>query len=861
MRRIVNRAMAAIMSAAFVISGMSVDVMAKEQEYIMDAGSYASSEMRDNSEQDGAVDPGSSDKEEFATEVTGNGGDGENHTEAEEIQSDQDTKISAENEAGEDQRQERAEDAANEEGALPDTENEFESALDEESDAIIKGETEVDEETGDSEILDAQLEMELVSDVEGYRIIARGAMPEGAALIAKKVAYTQEYRDVVEGDYVPSVELEVAESGDERVESEENAESEAMTEGMEESWAGYEERVFSYTVYEAFDISVVVEDEVWQPVDDGEVIKISIEGIAIPEDANELEVTRISDEEMYTGKLEAEVEGDTVSFDTEHFTVFVIGSTTYDSNGATRSWDISAGQDGALMAYWYEDDNVLLISGSGDMKNSSGLDSMSVFGSLEGYRVVWDDKGITSIGNYMFALPGSKKDNTATFEELPSGLKRIGIRAFERCVNFDQAIPESVTEIGDYAFANCSSFKGVRLPEELENLGVGAFQQSGIESINIPSGIKTVPDNLCYRCNNLVSISFSDKTEKIGRMAFYGFGKETSGVDIDFSNCAALSEIAEYAFYGARPKTLNLSGTALKEIKRNNFDFSYELETVILPECLTSIGDKAFEGCIGLKSVNFKELTNLTRIGSRAFAQCWHLDDVNLMASTGLESIGAEAFKEDYSLTAIRLPASVNTIGDRAFNKCHVLETIEAYGNATLGENVFLDTDFAGRGLDPDNNYLLDGRYRSYKLPIKTNLTGDAAWFDTYDFKSDLRVVGGYTVRLPMSIDLVYDGDISGNATYVVDNDTNGWSVIVSCYQKGTTATSGVVRLSDGKAHNLVLSSDDITYSNDYKDHVGAHGAGESRKEITFKAQNEPMAEGVYRGTLTFRTGIRVGMD
>ena len=884
MKKIVNRAMAAMVSSALAMSGVAGNVMAGGIAYASEGSDItAASEVNSREE---TADGKEATSEAGAMSFTGNenltdadkGGNGSGTDTAEGLADAAATDAARAEEADAEIRvvtvEGAEEKASSEEADEEKIDAEYGSLemTEEEAELLKNGEDVIGEDRADTSEC-VLVETELVSEEDGYRITASGSMPEGAVLRAEKVTYTEEYRDIVEGDHAPYVREYVTGSGDECVEheadveieggaeyaeSKENDEAGVVAEAIEESWVGYEERASSYTVYEAFDISIVAQGEAWQPVDDGEVISISIEGIEIPEYEEAIEVTRISDEEEYTTKLEAKVDGDTVSFETEHFTVFVIGSVTYNSTDATMSWDISAGQDGSLMAYWYEDDNVLLISGSGDMKDSSGLASKSVFGNLEGYKVVWDDKGITSIGDYMFALPGNLKDNTATFDELPLGIRRIGSRAFSRCTGFDQDIPEGVTEIGDFAFENCLTLKSGKLPEGLESLGMGAFMESGIESINIPSGISSVPENLCSGCDNLVNISLSENTRRIGRSAFSGLGKETSGIDIDFSNCAALSELAEDAFSGANPKTINLSGTSLKEMPRGIFDYSYNLESVTLPEGLTSIGDRAFEYCPKLKSVNFEGLPKLIKIGNRAFSQCPHLGDVNLLASTGLESIGFEAFKEGYSITAIRLPASVKMIGDRAFKQCHLLETIEAYGNADLGKNAFLDTDSARSGADPDYNYSLNGKYKKYKLPVKTNLIGDAGWFDTYDFKGDMRVVGDYTVTLPMSIDLTYDGGGFGDVSYSVENSTNGWDVMVSLFDTNRQYQKGSVKLSDGMGHTLMLRCEDITYSTDYRDNIEKHGVGESSKTITFTSIDKPRAEGAYRGTITFRTGILV---
>ena len=77
------------------------------------------------------------------------------------------------------------------------------------------------------------------------------------------------------------------------------------------------------------------------------------------------------------------------------------------------------------------------------------------------------------------------------------------------------------------------------------------------------------------------------------------------------------------------------------------------LKTIVIPEGVTFIGDRAFDGCTGLTSINIPE--GVTSIGQCAFSYC-------------------------SSLTSITIPESVTSIGNYAFDECTSLKTINYTG-------------------------------------------------------------------------------------------------------------------------------------------------------------------------------------
>ena len=109
------------------------------------------------------------------------------------------------------------------------------------------------------------------------------------------------------------------------------------------------------------------------------------------------------------------------------------------------------------------------------------------------------------------------------------------------------------------------------------------------------------------------------------------------------------------------------------------FDQTYDLyidgqkiTEVTIPDTITDLCAKAFEGCQSITSVTIPE--NVKTIGENAFSNCPNLTDFTI--ENGLTAIGDEAFYSSYGLTSLTIPESVVRIGFNAFYDCGKLKDI-----------------------------------------------------------------------------------------------------------------------------------------------------------------------------------------
>ena len=136
--------------------------------------------------------------------------------------------------------------------------------------------------------------------------------------------------------------------------------------------------------------------------------------------------------------------------------------------------------------------------------------------------------------------------------------------------------------------------------------------------------------------------------------------------------CTSNDVIGDRAFEGCSGLTsLNLPA-GITSIGENAFSGCSGLTSLNLPAGITSIGDWTFQGCSGLTSLTLP--ASITSIGENAFSGCSGLTSLNLPA--GITSIGDWTFQGCSGLTSLTLPASITSIGENAFSGCSGLTSL-----------------------------------------------------------------------------------------------------------------------------------------------------------------------------------------
>ena len=105
---------------------------------------------------------------------------------------------------------------------------------------------------------------------------------------------------------------------------------------------------------------------------------------------------------------------------------------------------------------------------------------------------------------------------------IPNSVTVIGDEAFAYCsrlISID--IPSSVTVIGDRAFIRCWRLTSIDIPNSVTVIGDEAFRDcTGLTSIDIPNSVTKIGEDAFYACTGLTSIVIPNSVTEIGYEAF-----------------------------------------------------------------------------------------------------------------------------------------------------------------------------------------------------------------------------------------------------------------------------------------------------------------------------------------------------
>ena len=161
--------------------------------------------------------------------------------------------------------------------------------------------------------------------------------------------------------------------------------------------------------------------------------------------------------------------------------------------------------------------------------------------------------------------------------------------------NFD--IPETVNEIGDFAFSDSRNMTSVNVPDSVEILGTWAFNCcESLITISLPQSVTSIGDGAFLCCTNLENIVMPDSALYMGDSVFEECVSLTS-INIP----KGITTIRRGAFFDCR----SLEGEVVipdgvTEIEEYAFDSCSSIESMIIPDTVTTIGQSAFSSCSNL---------------------------------------------------------------------------------------------------------------------------------------------------------------------------------------------------------------------------------------------------------------------
>lgn len=353
-------------------------------------------------------------------------------------------------------------------------------------------------------------------------------------------------------------------------------------------------------------------------------------------------------------------------------------------------------------------------------------------------------------------------------------------------------VDTQITKIAEGAFAGSSSTKHNGLTElifhgNMLSIGKRAFYYNySVTSIVFqasenPLGL-SIGDEAFYYCFKVSTLTFEEEGQMASRKVLDEDGNEITQYYFDATKSCGVESIGKDAFYNCREKELVLPST-LRKIDDDAFRNNLSLATLDLSHIHTDLvfGDRVFNLCTGLKSINFTENVGYMPVAS-VFYKCTNIASIYVDESNNyyssdadgvlynkdkseisyypdalhidyqipasVKKIGGGVFQGKTNISSIVIPKTVEEIGVNAFDSCTTLKSVvfeTGAGNPlVIGDSAF---------------YNCTALTSDIILPARTKSVGEKAFYyvssAVLQLNEGLETIGAYAFYTMRSIESV----------------------------------------------------------------------------------------------------------
>jgi len=161
--------------------------------------------------------------------------------------------------------------------------------------------------------------------------------------------------------------------------------------------------------------------------------------------------------------------------------------------------------------------------------------------------------------------------------QVQQGVTTISDLAFYHCKNLVIAqLADSVTEIGELAFAGCTSLRQITMGG-VQRIERGAFYDCTVlANVILPNSLRYIGDDAFFSCKSLGGITIPTGVEEIGAGVF------TYCDNLAYANVQApLSELPAWSFYGCDALTQLYLPTSIESVGRSAVSECDDLNVVV----------------------------------------------------------------------------------------------------------------------------------------------------------------------------------------------------------------------------------------------------------------------------------------
>ena len=321
---------------------------------------------------------------------------------------------------------------------------------------------------------------------------------------------------------------------------------------------------------------------------------------------------------------------------------------------------------------------------------------------------------VTIIGGSAFA-----GNSLLTSVTIPASVNTVRARAFSGCSDLRTVTIAGETTFGDYAFGILQF--GTLCPVKTLTINCSTITNmfTGCETLttlNLGDNVKEIAEYAFSGCTSLTNLSIGSSLTSLDGLISIDFGKNLESISVASGNLV----------YDSREDC-----NAIIETSTNKLVLG--CKNTVIPNSVTSIGEKAFYGNTSLTSVTIP--TNVETVGKDAFYKCTSLESLTirgeptfsdsapfgyffsenacpiktltlncakvtnmfkgcktlttLILGDGVKEVAEDAFKDCSSLKSVTISSGVETVGKYAFYGCSSLESLTIEGETSFADYAF----------------------------------------------------------------------------------------------------------------------------------------------------------------------------
>ncbi len=255
-------------------------------------------------------------------------------------------------------------------------------------------------------------------------------------------------------------------------------------------------------------------------------------------------------------------------------------------------------------------------------------------------------------------------------------------------------IPDSVTKIGEGAFANLDGLKTIIIPGTVKEISANAFAYNKtLETVIMQEGVEKIDGWAFTNCTSLKNISMPNSLKEVGGLCYFG--------------CSSLENIEFPDKITTLPTWVLADCYNLKSVRTPSkletiYEYAFSntsISTIDIPNTVTRIENNVFNSCSKLENIELNNNKNYkyengflinNDENSILFISDKYLKNTNTLEIPEGIKVFNTVLGNYSNLTKLVIPSTLTSLGERIFPKS-ISEVKVASGNTTfIAENGIL---------------------------------------------------------------------------------------------------------------------------------------------------------------------------